>query len=178
MCVCVCVGMCVCRYVCVYSEWVCVSLYGNHAFMRVTSTKKYLVFLFMAIMLLYRSCQLRSICLCSLWLCLCVLFMATMLLCGSCQLRSVCVLCVCICVAFSLCVCSLYGDHAFAGHVDWESSCVSLYGDHAFVWVMSTEKYICECVVCVSVCVFSLRRPCFCAGHVDWEVCVCICAYV
>ena len=49
---------------------VCVSLCGDHAFVRVMSTEKYVC----------------SVCV--------FLFMVTMLLCGSCQLRSMCVVCV------------------------------------------------------------------------------------
>ena len=44
-----------------------------------------------------------------------------------------------------LCVCSLYGDHAFVRVMSTEKCvcvCVSLYGNHAFVRVMSTEKYV------------------------------------
>ena len=108
-------GSCQLRSMCV----VCVSLCGDHAFVRVMSTEKYVysvcVFLFMATMLLCGSCRLRSICVVCVSLCgdhafvrvmstekyvcsVCVfLFMATMLLCGSCQLRSMCVVCVSLC---------------------------------------------------------------------------------
>ena len=113
--------------------YVCVSLCGDHAFVRVMSTEKYVcsvcAFLFTATMLLCGSCRLRSMCAVCVSLCgdhafmrvmstekymcsVCVfLFVAIMLLCGSCRLRSMCVVCVCMC--FSLrrpCFC--------AGHVN------------------------------------------------------------
>ena len=56
------ISVCVCVYVYMHvcspclCMCVCVSLYSDHAFVRVTSTEKCLVFLFMVIMLLYRSC--------------------------------------------------------------------------------------------------------------------------
>ena len=89
--VCVCAYVCVCM--CVLSLWwphffashvnwelSCVSLYGDHAFVRVMCTEKYiyvrvtwtekcLVYLFMVTMLLCGSCRLRSMCVCSLCLC-------------------------------------------------------------------------------------------------------------
>ena len=92
-----------------------VSLYGDHAFVRVMSTEKYVC----------------SVCV--------FLFMATMLLCGSCQLRSMCVVCVSLCgdhafvrvMSTEKCVCvSLYGDHAFVRVMSTEkyvcSVCFSL----------------------------------------------------
>ena len=47
----------------------CVSLYGDHTYVQVTSTEKSVcVFLFTATMLLCGSCQLRSVCVCfSIW---------------------------------------------------------------------------------------------------------------
>ena len=123
----------------------------------------------------------------------CVLFMATMLLCGSCQLRSMYMCSLCMC----LCVCSLYGDHAFVRVMSTEKYvcvclslygdlafvrvmstemcvcvCVSLYGNHAFVRVMSTEKYLHVYSMCVCVCVFLFTVVMLCACHDDWEVSV------
>ena len=100
---------------------VCVSLYGNHAFVRVTSTEKCLVFLFTAIMLLYRSCRL-SICLCSLCLCLCVcvcsLYGDHAFVWVMSTEKCVCV-CVCVSVSRLVCVCVLFtATMLFAGHVD------------------------------------------------------------
>ena len=153
-CVCLSVSVSCLVCVCMFSLW-------RPCFLRVTSTENCLVFLFMATMLLCGSCQLRSMWVCSLCLCLCVysLYGDHAFVWVMSTEKCVC-MCMCICVVFvCVCVCfSLWRPCFSAGHVDWE---------------------VCECVVCVCVCVcvFSLWRPYFWTGHVNWEVELCTCKY-
>ena len=43
---------------------------------------------------------------------------------------------------------------------------------------MSTEKYICECVVCVSVCVLFMATMLLCGSCRLRSVCMCMCICV